>query len=204
MPHINVNETTAEVVEQQVSVDVGSFPITVEALTDIISVEVDGEIITVDLIESPVELSVTAIDSSVVEIGIPGIQGPPGPSATNSDEAKILADTYLAGQTISALRVVRASSNTEVVYATNNSTFENAQAIGIALNSGLFGSDIKVQFFGAVFDSFFNFPINAPIFLGTNGNISSSPGTPGQYNMRIGKSLGPGGIFIDLEEPILI
>lgn len=109
---------------------------------------------------------------------------------------------YTAGHDISALKLVRFSNPITIVYATKNGSREDAQVIGMTMNAGTTGSDIKVMTLGKVDDAFFNYSLNTDLFLGNSGEIATSVGNPGEYRVSIGKGLGSGSVYIDIDEPI--
>lgn len=119
-----------------------------------------------------------------------------------SSEAEKLVIEKVAGENISALQVLRLNDSNTVFRANDTSTFENSQAVGIALNSGNIGDNIRVQIFGVLNDPFFNYSVNAPLFLSGNGAISTSSST--NFVTNIGKGLGIGSIFIDVQQTIVI
>lgn len=123
--------------------------------------------------------------------------------SNNDDIAEKLELTKIAAENISALNVVRLNTDTTVSLAVND-TFTNAQAIGIALNAGNVGQSVTIHLFGVLSDPFFNFVANEPIYLDSvSGNITAVPPTSGFVSV-LGHGLGPGGIWVQIEEPIAI
>lgn len=108
--------------------------------------------------------------------------------------------TKIADESISALRVVAAVSETNVALADKDS-FQDAKALGVSINAANTGENVKVVTFGEIKDSFFNFPLNEPLFLGDNGVITDIAPSD-VFNTTIGHSLGPGAIFVNIREPI--
>lgn len=111
-----------------------------------------------------------------------------------------LEDTYTAAETISALHVVRLIDESTCELA-DPVSYEDAKAVGVALNAVTTGNQVRVLTFGILKDPFFNFPLNEPIFLKANGVISNIEETVG-FSTQIGHSLGNGAIFINIREPI--
>jgi len=120
-----------------------------------------------------------------------------------STEAKRLSDTKVYGEDISALCAVRASSDTEILKA-ETSTKDNSTVLGVVLEGKLTGSSGSVLLFGKLEDASFTFPVNADLFLGSGGAITSTaPSLPGDvYSTQIGHSLGLGAIFISIDKPV--
>jgi hypothetical protein len=127
---------------------------------------------------------------------VPNVLGVP-------DSAKKLGDTYVAGEPISALQVVRLDTSSEAYVGDPITSFESASSVGIALNGGGIGTNIDVQNFGILEDAFFTFPTNTPLFLSPTGTITDVAPVAG-YNVQVGQSLGTGSIFINIREPISI
>ena len=115
--------------------------------------------------------------------------------------ARTIVDTYIAGEAISALKIVRLDSPTTVKIGDSSSTYEDAKVIGVAISAAALGVNIDVQSFGELNDAFFSFPLNAPLYLSPTGTITDTPPTSG-YNVQIGHSLGAGSIFVKVQEPI--
>jgi hypothetical protein len=133
--------------------------------------------------------------------GPPGATGPAGPQGPPGPGADALQLTFKATTAMSALRLVKADSLTHVGLATNNSTYEAAQAIGVTLNAAGAGADVDVLLFGKLEDVFFTFPLGATLFVGTNGNITDVAPSSG-FLTQIGHALGTGAIFINVEPPV--
>jgi hypothetical protein len=116
------------------------------------------------------------------------------------DSAKRLEDKKTCAEVISALKIVRAINDTEVVLA-DNLTYTNCKALGIALQAGNIGTEIDILLLGKVTDPAFTFTINEPLFLTAGGVITSTPPS-NNFSVNIGHSLGNGAIFININEPI--
>ena len=124
----------------------------------------------------------------------------PGPV----DAAKILVDTGVAGENISALQLVYLSDSDTFMVA-DNDNYPTAVCAGIALNAATIGSSLDVQLFGKHEDPFWNFTLNEPLFLSDSvaGQTTETEPT-NNHLVRIGHSLGSGAIFINIEDPVII
>jgi hypothetical protein len=109
---------------------------------------------------------------------------------------------YRASTTISALKAVTAINANEIKYATKIGSVEDATVLGITLTGGGSTDPIFIQTDSELRDDFFNFPLGTMLFLGLNGEITADVPVPNEYRVKIGHSLGPGAIFISIEEPI--
>jgi len=116
--------------------------------------------------------------------------------------ASKLSTTLVAGETVSALKVVRIGTNSEA-FLSEPDVYENAQSVGVSLNTATAGNDVEVLSFGILEDPFFNFPVNDVLFLASGGAITNTAPTSGIRTI-IGKSLGVGSIFISVQEPVIL
>lgn len=115
----------------------------------------------------------------------------------DDDDNSIVEKTYTAGEDLSALVMVKIDNPTTVSLA-DKTLIADAQTIGITTNAALTGSDVQVVTFGQVNDASFTFAANDCLFLNLNGSITDIAPTTG-HNVPIGKALGAGAIFIDID-----
>ena len=120
------------------------------------------------------------------------------------DAAQVLKVNRIASEDISALKLVKADSPTNVSKAFLNGTAEDAEVLGLAITAATTGNEVCVLLFGANTDiTHAGFALNDPIFLGLDGALTQTPpSTSGQFRTQIGKSLGGNQIFINITEPI--
>lgn len=124
----------------------------------------------------------------------------PGPQ----ESVEKVALERTSDQAISALQAVRLTSDTNVDLADSTGTYEEAITAGIATSTtAAAGQLIELQSYGLLEDPFFTFPLNDLLFLGAGGTITNVAPASG-HRVVIGKSLGSGAIFINIEEPISI
>lgn len=116
--------------------------------------------------------------------------------------ASKLSTTLVAGETVSALKVVRIGANSEA-FLSEPDQYENALSVGVTLNTATAGNKVEVLSFGILEDPFFNFPVNDVLFLAVGGAITNVAPTSGIRTI-IGKSLGVGSIFISVQEPVIL
>ncbi len=121
----------------------------------------------------------------------------------NAVAAEKLVKTFVAGEAVSALKLVYLSASNTIKLALPGSTYEEAQVIGVSLNTAILGGNVDVQLFGVLNDPSFLFSANALLFLGSSGSITTT--VPGSgFLTRVGYGLGTGAIFIDREKPIVL
>jgi hypothetical protein len=107
----------------------------------------------------------------------------------------------LADGNVSAIKAIYKTING--VAEGSPDTYEEATIIGITITGNTSGNQVKYQIDGRLEDSFFNFPLNDPLYLGSNGNITNIVPTTG-HRTRLGTSLGVGAMQIEIEEPIIL
>lgn len=109
-------------------------------------------------------------------------------------------ETYTAGETLSALKVVVLNDEGEAVLA-EPSTFRTSLAIGVTCNAVSSGGQVRVLKEGEIEDSLFNFPDDDLLYLGPSGSITNIPPSSGNY-VLLGHSVKPGMIYIRMDSPI--
>lgn len=116
---------------------------------------------------------------------------------------KKVIESYTAGETLSALTLVR-SNGTSVVKA-NPDTITNSEVLGLAITAAASGNQVNVLIFGTLEDaSFSSFNLNKSIYLSDNGVMSQTiPVLPASnYQVLVGKYLGSDTIFLSIEDSI--
>ena len=125
-------------------------------------------------------------------------------SSTNEEalSAKALILEKIAGENISALKLVYLNSSSSVKLA-DNSIESTGTVVGVSKSSSVMGGLVKVLVFGILEDAFFNYGINERLFLGSNGEITTIQPISGVLT-SIGFGLGSGAIQIGIDKPILL
>lgn len=108
--------------------------------------------------------------ASAVSVASPGPQGPPGQDG-GSFISKIAA-TILGGH-----RAVRATSSTEVGYASNTDPAHADDIIGITLGAAAIGSAVQIADNQEVTEPSWAWTPFEPIYLGSNGILTQSEPT---------------------------
>jgi hypothetical protein len=145
--------------------------------------------------------SINVSDSSAlitISDGLIGIQGAPG-----DDGASELIG--IAGEDISALRVVRKNPATGLIeYADKDSITDVSTVVGISKTSAVNGLSLIIQYAGELVDPGWNWPTNGnlELFLGSNGALVTTAPVVG-YCLRIASISGATKININISEPIL-
>lgn len=119
------------------------------------------------------------------------------------DIGKDLNKEYdIADGTVSAIKAIYKTIN-GIAHGEDNTSYDEASIIGISITGATNGNLVKYQIDGRLEDSSFNFPLNDPLYLGSNGSITNTAPTTG-HRTRLGTSLGIGAMQIEIEEPIIL
>lgn len=160
-----------------------------------VALTVSDDNIDLTIVSQPIEIAIG--DTIVIQQG--GSNLSQILTATDQRYLKGLP-TLPAAQTISALRIVSRTGNTYDL--TNLSSASSVWAIaGLAVSSASAGDTIKPVREEFVTDSGWNWNLNAPIFLGTNGTLTQSAPSV-DYRIIVARPSTPTTIFVSIEEPI--
>lgn len=178
-------------------------------------------ILDVKISDAPIEVVATVITLAKGEKGDQGERGERGADGGVSDankgditvsgggdnwtinpSAKSQATTqsYLAGATLSALRLVKLNASNQLVYADNST---DATVLGLTFQAVSSGVAPIVVLSGLVTDSSWNWARGAPLFLGSNGQISASIPLSG-FIVPIGNAEAPTIINLNIMQGVQI
>lgn len=130
-----------------------------------------------------------------VEVGFLGPQGLPGETVLS----------YVAGQDISSLFVVKLNSNAEAVYASCKDPSSFLRVIGITQNAALVGGSLNVRKYGVISDPTWNWDLDKNIFLGEDGRLVQYPDISGAvFVQSVGYPINSTSMFVNLNTPITI
>lgn len=132
-------------------------------------------------------------------------QGGIGGGDPTSSSGKLTLYSLSEGP-ISALRCVYLSSDGHVDLGDPLHALKS-QLLGISITSaGSAEQQVTVQTFGILTDSFFNWPINTPLYMGLNGIITADVPRPENMvaSVKIGFSLGTGSIYVKIERALIL
>lgn len=132
--------------------------------------------------------------------------GTPSKQVTISNVDELIkigkTDFDAADGDLSAIKAIYKTIN-GIAAGDSGTTYDQATILGISITGNTDGNIVKYQIDGRLEDSSFNFPLNDPLYLGSNGNITNVPPVTG-HRTRLGTSLGTGAIQIEIEEPIIL
>jgi hypothetical protein len=111
---------------------------------------------------------------------------------------------YVAGEPISALKLVYASLDGKVYVANNTATFDEALVMGVAINAAaLAGDTVTIVLSGVLQDASWSWAANELLFLNSLGTITNVIPASG-HRSKVGKALMSDKILIEIEEPIIL
>lgn len=112
-----------------------------------------------------------------------------------------VTESFVASETISGFKVVKENSSGSVSLADKDQSDYGASIIGVSTTSGGAGSSINVLRLGKIEDYSLNLT-TGPLFLGSNGDITSSIPTSGII-VQVGSAIGTGIAEINIGVPII-
>jgi hypothetical protein len=132
------------------------------------------------------------------EIGVileEGRQGPAGPSGANST-------TLTTAEAIGGHRLVTTDASGLAIYADSSDVSHAGRVVGLSTGAASLGGTVTVQYGGSLTDPSFSYTPGDILYVGTNGLISTTPGTA--FSQVIGYAEAATTIFIRIHQPILI
>lgn len=171
---------------------------------EIIDLQPSLDVSTIGTIEDDPKIAVIAVqpDSAKTVCCDTPSSGGSTELAQEALSARVLKITLIASENISALKMIYMTGPTSGGLG-DTTDLNKFDAIGIALTAAVTGNTFEALLFGRVEDGFFNYPVNTSLYLDINGNITDIAPITG-YSVLIGKGLGTGAIFIDIERPIIL
>ncbi len=167
---------------------------------DNIDIVLSGSNLSAELTTSPIAIKIDGQKNLTLDIDLnPKTVTVPSDEALSAQTLKVVAT---AGEIISATKLVYMVTDGVCALA-NRLDVDKKDAIGIALNASVVGGQVSILLFGRFTDSFFNYPVNTSLYLDIDGNITDIAPSTG-YSVLIGKGLGTGAVFIDIERPIIL
>lgn len=111
--------------------------------------------------------------------------------------------TLTAVGTVTAFQMVVSVTGTTASTGNDNTTFQNASVIGIALTSATNGNTFTALLFGTTSDaSFSGFTLNNPVYLNTTGFLTQTLPVRPNFLVNCGKYIGANTVFIDINQPV--
>lgn len=135
----------------------------------------------------------------VAEQGPPGPQGPQGvPGAAGGTVLQ-----YPAGEALGGHRIVILNDAEQAIYADNTIASHASKVLGMTTGGANAGDTATIQTGGEITEPSWNWAINQPIYLGTNGLLTQTQPATG-FSLIAGFPIASDKIFIKLREPIFL
>jgi hypothetical protein len=144
-------------------------------------------------------------DQIQVVVGAPGPvqvvdvfhQGPQGQTGS------VTFLKYFADGTISGHRVVRATADGKVGYASSANPGDAQLIIGISMNAAADGDTVNVHYIGPITEPSWAWAPNMPVYCGIDGALTQTPPTSG-FILIIGAAISATAIFFDQKIAIIL
>jgi hypothetical protein len=117
-----------------------------------------------------------------------------------SAKTQTVTQSYLAGASLSALRLVKLNTSNQLVYADSST---DATVLGLTFQAVSSGVAPITVLNGLVTDSSWNWARGAPLYLGSNGQISASIPSSG-FIVPIGNAEAPTIVNINIFQGVQI
>ena len=136
------------------------------------------------------------------------LQGPAGGVAYFGVEADqnaagiSAASVYLPSPSpLNAFKVITTDESGNAVYADSGTVAHANRIVGVSANAALSGGTVTVQLSGELFNSGWNWPASALLYLGENGEIVTAQ--TGAFSQPIGYAESPKKIFIRVGRAVI-
>ena len=147
--------------------------------------------------------AIIEIENNEILIISSGQQGPPGVAGADGTPGSGGVE-YVAvnsAQALSGHKAVRLSA-TGAVYASNDDDLNSLSiCIGITQGSSILNAISNIQTAGSMIELGWNWDINLPLYLGTNGNLTQTPPVTG-YTKEIATVISTTEILIRIQTSI--
>lgn len=133
--------------------------------------------------------------------GIPGPMGPPGPGGSD-------LGSNIVRPTVGALgghRVVFLDEQGRAGYASNDTLAHAQRVVGITTSANNVDAPTSIATFGDVNEPSWNWTLDQPIYLGTNGLLTQTPpAAPAVFSLVIGFPVSSTTLFVNPASPIVL
>lgn len=120
-----------------------------------------------------------------------------GANITNNYGSDTVAVT--AAENLGGHRIV----TVEGYYASKDTATDKNKVLGMTTGAASIGSEATVQVSGFIEESSWNWNVDLPVFLSTNGQLTQSAITSG-FSLIVGKPRTATNMFISISEPIIL
>ncbi|WP_051331767.1 hypothetical protein [Methylocaldum szegediense] len=127
--------------------------------------------------------------------GPPGVQGPPGPAGGSALQ-------YTAGEALGGHRMVVLNAQQKAIYADSSDPTHVDKVLGLTLGAAAQDALVTVQNSGEISEPSWNWALNQPVFLGTQGQLTQTPPATG-FVLMVGFPTSSNTLFLDIKQAIL-
>lgn len=127
--------------------------------------------------------------------GLRGAQGDIGPSGGSAFSA--ISNVPIGGN-----RFVVSDGDGHVQYATSDDLTHAGKVLGITLGAAVAGDSISIQRVGEVEEAGWNWTLDQPVYLGTNGLATQTQPTS-VFSLIVGFPITATKLFVSIREPII-
>lgn len=149
--------------------------------------------------ERPLQLIVTQEVSKIVEVvsaGPQGIPGPPGPASGTGDVQ------YTTTTSISGHRMVTIQSPGSISYADCTILSHAFKVAGITVNAASPGGSVVVKSSGEITEPSWNWDVNLPVYLGSNGLLTQIEPVVRSFLMIVGFPVSSSTLYLNISQPL--
>ncbi len=131
----------------------------------------------------------------VAQQGLPGPQGLPG-------QAGVSFLTFKADGALGGHRAVVMTGTGKVGYADNLTPSHANAVVGITLGAASDGNDVQVQNGGEILEPSWNWALQSPVFLSTNGLLTQTCPVTG-FALILGAPTSPDTLLVGIKQPFI-
>lgn len=167
----------------------------------VIAITKDSEHFVVSKNSKPSPLVIATSENNRHAVVMAGTQGPAGAQGPIGPDG---ASTFqrVAGETISALRLVYENDNEEVFYIDQEDDININSILGLTITSASTGGNVSVRRTGIIDDDSWSWSVGR-IWLGANGALTQSPPSVG-FDVLIGAAVSSTRIILNIQDSILL
>lgn len=131
-------------------------------------------------------------------------QGPAGPPGLNGDSSS--AVTRIASQNLSGHRVIKINAQGLLQYASSALLPDALRVFGITTAAASIGAPCPVVQRGEVVEPSWNWNVNLPIYLGSDGVLTQTPPSAlsAAFSLIVGHPISASSMFVNIGNPIVL
>jgi hypothetical protein len=149
-------------------------------------------------IQNAIDNFISGIEMQTISVVTPTIT-----TNITYNETLNIIDSYKAGQNLLAYRIVIIDNDNLVYYADSSNLTHVNKVIGITLVSINKGGNVRIQTFGEIRESAWEWNTLLSLFLSTEGQILQVSPEIG-FSLEVGRPLTPDALFLNIQQPIIL